>query len=131
MHTQWVLFILQFKSYEIVLSWCLRWASFPICIFVFPKICLIITPSNKYLQCWSLKLAKSNQFKAIKSRAGLMWNADMWLTNLSNAACTTLSPIQMLNQIVKFNTWMFISGLCQHNINVITMHFKYYIWQFN
>ena len=55
----------------------------------------------------------------------------MWLTNLSKAACTTLNPIQMLNQIVKFNTWMFISGLCQHNINVITMHFKYLIWQFN
>ena len=131
MHTQWVLFILQFQSYETVLSWCLKWASFPICVFGFAKICLIITSSNKYLQYWSFKLAKSNQFKANKSRSGLMWNADMWLTNLSKAACTTLSHIQMLNQIAKFNTWMFISGLHQHNINAIKMHFKYLIWQFN
>ena len=29
-----------------------------------------------------------------------MWNADMWLTNLPNA---TLSPLQMSNQIAKFN----------------------------
>ena len=125
MHILWALFILQFGSYEIALSWCLWWTSFPICILIFNKISLTISSSNKYPQCWSFKLAKSNQFKAdIKSRLGLTWNADMWLINLPK----TLSPIQMSHQIAKFNTWKRWI-LHQHNINVITTYFKYLIWQ--
>ena len=56
---------------------------------------------NEWPLYWSFKLAESNQLKVnIKSRTRLMWNADMWLTNLPNA---TLSPLQMSNQIAKFN----------------------------
>ena len=74
------LFILQFKSYEIAFSWCLWQTSFPIYFPFFTKICLIISPSNKYPPCWSFKPNKSNQFKVvIKSRTRLTWNADMSL----------------------------------------------------
>ena len=70
---------LQFESYEIAFSWCLWQTSFPIHFLFFTKICLT-SPSNKYPPCWSFKPADSNQFKVdIKSRTGLMWNADMWL----------------------------------------------------
>ena len=85
--------------------------------------------------CLSFKLFKSNQFKVdIKSREGLTWNSDMWLTNLSKTACAALSPTEMSNQIAKFNSWKLIAArwiLHQHNINVITTNFKYLIRQFN
>ena len=91
--------------------------------------------SNKHPQCSSFKLVKSNQFKAdIKSRTGLTGNADMWLINLPKTACTILNPIQMSNQLAKFNTWKLIAArliLRQHNINVITTYCKYLIRQFN
>ena len=78
------------------LSWYLSRASFPMCFLVFTKICLIISLLNKYPPCWSFKLAKSSQFKIdIRSKTGPTLNADMWLTNLPKAVCTTLSPLQM------------------------------------
>ena len=131
MDALWVLFIFQFESYEIALFWCLWWTSFPIYFLVFIKICLIISSSKYSHHVW----IKSNQFKVdIKSREGLTWNSDMWLTNLSKTACAALSPTEMSNQIAKFNSWKLIAArwiLHQHNINVITTNFKYLIRQFN
>ena len=40
----------------------------------------------------------------IRSKAGLIGNADMLLTNLLKTACTALSSFQMSNQIAKFNS---------------------------
>ena len=66
---------------------------------------------KKYPPCWSFKLIESNKFKVdITSRTGLSWNADMWLTNLPQTACVTLSLFQMSNQIVKFNSWKLIAA---------------------
>ena len=76
----------------------------------------------------------SSKWILITSRLGLTWNADMWLINLPKTACATLSPIQMSNQIAKFNTWKLIAArwiLRQHNINVIATYFKYLVQQFN
>ena len=50
------------------------------------------------------------------------------------AACPALSPFQMSDQIVKFNSLKLITArkiLCQHNINAITTYNKYLIRQFN
>ena len=130
MHAQWVLFIFLSKSYIVAPSWCLWWTYFPMCFLVFTKICLIIWSLNKYPPCWSFKLSKSNQFKVdIKSKTGLMWNADMWLTNLpfKNSMHNTES-FQMWNQIAKFNSRKLITtrwiDLHQHNINAITTYFS-------
>ena len=70
----------------------------------------------------------------IKSRPWLTWNADMWLTDLSNTTQVTLSLFHILNQIAKFNSWKLIAArwiLCQCNINVITRCFKCLIQQVN
>ena len=99
----------------------------------FTKIC-VISSLSKYPPCWSFKLDNSNQIKVdIKLRAELAWNADLWL-NLSKTACATLSPIHMVNQIAKLNSWKLIvarSTLHQHNLNAISTYLKYLIWQFN
>ena len=128
-------FFLQLELYEIALSWCLWWNSFPMCFLSFTKICLTISPLDKHPSCWSFKLSRSHQFKLdIKSWTWLTWNADMWLKILLKTACATLSPFQMLNQIAKFNSCKLIPAkwiLHQRNINAITTCFKYLIWQFN
>ena len=134
MHAQWVLFIFLSKSYIVAPSWCLWWTYFPMCFLVFTKICLIIWSLNKYPPCWSFKLSKSNQFKVdIKSKTGLMWNADMWLTNLpfKNSMHNTES-FQMWNQIAKFNSRKLITtrwiDCC---INTILMQSQHTFLQFS
>ena len=113
-HAHWALFILQFESYEIAFSWCLWQTLFPICFLLFTKICLIISSSNKYPPCWSFKPAESNQFKVdIKSRTGLTWNADMWL--IFQRLHAQHSPLQMSNQIAKFNSWKLVVAKWQYS----------------
>ena len=121
--------ILWFELYKVAPSWCLWWTYIPICFFIFTKVCLIISMLEfQTPPCWSSKLSESSQFRGnIKSRTGLMWNADIWLANLTKTACTTLSLFEMLNWIAKFNSWKLIMTKWiphQHSINAITTYFN-------
>ena len=50
MHAHWALFcnLNRPLKYEVALSWCPWWTSFPIRFLSFTKICVIISSSNKY-----------------------------------------------------------------------------------
>ena len=115
--------------YEITLSWCIWWFSFPIYFLNSINMCLIISFSKKYWPCLSFKLAKSNQFKVdIKFKTGLLWNANMWLTNLPKTARPSLSHFQISNQIAKFNSWKLIAARCNCFSTILCNHSILYVF---